>query len=905
MKNDSRPFRLVATIFLLCVVITCKTFGQNEPRYSPDGLLDTVFDKFGTRIPIGNIYIPTAKFGTAQIQSIIVATCQAGYFTLHFESGSIFDLSASARTVACKVFEDLSNFLPSNIALGSIHIHCGSPTGPGLAEASPYFVFPSNLANQNQGIIDGQVYKAIVSGVNPYLTLPLSLNNANQIYHGFVNAATTSTANPWNYNVTTTTIASNEFDMYSVLLHEALHSLGFLSLMRFDGLSAFTPTTVNFPYYNYYHRYDLFLHDKNNNPLLTAPVGSCAISSLTFAPSSASVIGAGVATSTLSYSQNSTNCAEGAKYIGSTTATVYTPYYFELGSSLSHFEDMCSGAYSGTCVATYTPGNNDLYFVMANYTDPGSCYVKRHPTPEERLVLCDLGYSVNTVFGGLAVAGSSINYSGGACSPTNIVGHNDGYFNGQFTLQVVSLSSTVIPFSTLLANDSPSTGLSVSCMELVTNNATLLVGGSDFSVTVAPGGGLVVLKYIPRNSSGQIGNATFVFINFVPQGCNSCGIVNNGGFEFSTPGQNNCGFLENSLPNQPKIDCWYVYGANYEADLLTTICPNINCELGVNTQGTAPPINTIVLGAGSNTNALGLMYATNGATGAVVNSLNAPLVNGQTYQVSFWVINYGSGVPNAGINSAGNPVVLTVASSTAAINPVGLATPGFPTGLNVLSNFTVAPGKTWALVTNTFVYSQSSAATQIILGINTASTQAPSTFTPGLYYCFIDQISIIEVPGPNFVIPSNTICTSASIADLAQFTGTTQGTFSGAGVTFDGTKYHFNSLATMTPGTYGIAFSYSTTNCMKTLYQSVVVENCCNSPSIPSFTGQTVSGSPAFVGPMRFPNSFTVTGSLFLNGEFLISPNVSITIASGAQLNVVGAHLYGCIGMWEGIKVLD
>ncbi|MCU0360026.1 MAG: hypothetical protein MUF75_04795 [Bacteroidia bacterium] len=170
---------LSITVFLICCVFTSTNLrGQDQPRYSLDGILDTVADKYGNRIPIGNIYIPTAKFGTANVVSSIVSTCQAGYFTLHFESGSIFDISPSAATVTCKVFEDLSNYITSNAAPGSIHIHCGSPIGQGLAEASPYFVFPSNLANQNQGIIDGQVYKAIVSGTNPYMTLPLSLNNA-------------------------------------------------------------------------------------------------------------------------------------------------------------------------------------------------------------------------------------------------------------------------------------------------------------------------------------------------------------------------------------------------------------------------------------------------------------------------------------------------------------------------------------------------------------------------------------------------------------------------------------------------------------------------------------------------------------------------------------------------------
>ncbi len=901
---------LLRTSIVLCVLISANAFGQ-DPRFSPDGILDTVSDKFGNRIPLGNIYIPTAKFGTANVISSIVSTCQAGYFTLYFESGSIFDLSPSAATVACKVFEDISNYITSNAAPGSINIHCGIASGPSaLAYAGPYFIFPSNLANQNQGIIDGQIYKALVSGTNPYLTLPLSLPYANQIYHGQVAASTFA---PWNYSVTTTAIPGNEYDMYTVLLHEATHALGFLSLMRFDGLSAFTPLNINFPYYNYYSRYDMFLYDNNNNPLLAAPVASCAISGNTFAPSSYSVIGQGMSTTTVNFSQDVTTCSVAAKYIGSTTATVYTPYYFEPGSSLSHFEDMCSGTYTGSCVPTPTaPGNNNLYFNMANAVASGSCYVKRHHTPEERLVLCDLGYSVNAAYGGTAVAGSSYNY-GGACSPTNIVGINDGYFNGQFTFLVVGATSTVISFTTLVANDSPTTGIYVSCLELVTNNATIFNGGSFVTVNVAPGGGLVVLKYIPVNAFGQNGNATYVFINFVPAGCNSCGMVNNGGFEFSTAGTNNCGALQNSSSTQPKLDCWYVYGTNYAADLLTTICPFIPFELGVNTLGISPPINTVAIGAVTNTNAIGLKYAANQlpASGAIVNSLNSPMINGQTYQASFWVINYGPTLGN--LNTPGNPVVISLASSTSAINPLGLTTSNFPNGLDLLKSFTIAAGTTWAQVTGTFVYSPSVSASNIILGINTNTNQTvpPATFDPvfGIYYCFLDEFSLIPIPGPAFSIPSNTICTNGSISNLAQFTGTTNGTFSGPGVSYSTGQYGFNLTGTLSPGVYAIGFTYSNTSatCLQTIYQQVTVYNCCSTSTLSSFTNTLMSTSSATWTSMRFPNSFTIaTGSqLYLGGEFLIDPSVKITISPGATLNLAGAHLYSCADLWQGIEVLD
>lgn len=79
------------------------------------------------------------------------------------------------------------------------------------------------------------------------------------------------------------------------------------------------------------------------------------------------------------------------------------------------------------------------------------------------------------------------------------------------------------------------------------------------------------------------------------------------------------------------------------------------------------------------------------------------------------------------------------------------------------------------------------------------------------------------------------------------------------------------------------------------------------SSSIPENAIITVTGTPAWVGPMRLTNSFTVapSGTLLLNGEFLISPSVSITIKPYGKLILAGAHLYGCLEMWKGIVIED
>lgn len=52
---------------------------------------------------------------------------------------------------------------------------------------------------------------------------------------------------------------------------------------------------------------------------------------------------------------------------------------------------------------------------MSNANGMGASFTKRHLTPEERLVLCDLGYNTASVFGTL-VNNNSYNYNTAACT---------------------------------------------------------------------------------------------------------------------------------------------------------------------------------------------------------------------------------------------------------------------------------------------------------------------------------------------------------------------------------------------------------------------------------------------------------------------------------------------------------
>jgi hypothetical protein len=954
-------FQLQIFVCLMWQVSYGQSLLDSSIILSPDGIFDLVSDRYNNQYALSNLQIGTGKpINGGNTTSSISGTCNAGYFKLHFEAGSIFDQIPSAQNLICQVYSDISNFINSNALAGSINIQCRNTlTSSDLGRASSFFVYPSVTNTINCNILDGQVYKYLVSGSDPYIGVPGTFINAGNFYHGYVEAnpfltntiiavtnsaitsptyilnpggisqnvpsfvvtptaqtiytlttigsgtlsATTTSligTNLWNFATTGSTIAANEFDFYTVMLHEAMHTLGIVSFINYNGYPLLSNSGS-------YSRYDLFLRDYNNIPLLTTGT-LCPASSYSFAPgflstSAASVVGAAVQpTTTIS---DNTTCSLAAQFVGTSTFNVYTPDYYETGASLAHFEDICSGNYTGTC--TSSPGNNNLYFVMANFLGSGSCFVKRFLKDEERNVLCDLGYTVSANYGSSVVPGSIKNYSTGTCSPTiTVYGNNDGMSGNTYTLSTIG-SSTVINHSTILNNDLPVGGLTVTCLSLVSGNATVSPGSSDFTVQAAAGSGVVILQYFPMDiSSGTYGNPTYITIYFTPPGCASCGIINNGGFEFSQATTTNSACGEIGQFNT--LDCWNQYYSS-GARLCATTCTGSNLQLGVYTLGTSPPVNTLNIGSATNNQCVGLFYPNSSMNGVLKNNLNTPLINANTYQISFWVLNQGSTSTSTLINGPNNPIVLTVASHTStAITP----TANFPTGLtNTLGQFTINASSNWALVTNTFVYSGNSSAQAVIVGIDVLQTTPPVTSGSGAfqYLCFLDEFSIVPYPDVNFSIQNSTLCTNQSLTDLSLYTGTTSGTFSGAGVTYNSTtgKYEFNTAGFLNPGVYPIAFTYTNipNTCLNTINEAITVINCCNNPAIQTLTPTTITGTPVYLGPMRFLNSFTITGSMFLNGEFLISQGVSITVANGGQLNLVGAHLYGCVDMWEGINVLD
>ena len=791
--------------------------------------LFAAYDQFGNVFSFDNLSINSPRpfnSTTGTISAAPTVTCQSGYFILHFSNDPFYN-SVTIRNIVCQVFSDFSNFIvaPSTITNNPIHIFVGITTqAAGLAGS--IYICPNMTIPGTQGFIRNQIEKALISGLNPYNNLPAAFVNGTALYSGYLDI------NPfvnWNTNLTSLSINSNELDLYSVVVHEVAHFLGFMSLLSNSGFSTLGQNN------NYFTHYDKFLHTSNGQPLLASQSGtSCGgQTNVNYTPTTTTILGASVPSLATPFS-----CSTSIKYIGSiNTATVYTPSVFSAGSSFNHFEDKCLNTAITTCTPNPISGYDKLYFVMTSGAQTGSCYVKRFLQEEEKNVLCDLGYSItpSNTYSSTAVLDGTLTshvYPGSACSPTALVyGQNDGLNNNVYTFTTTGTSITE-SVSTILSNDIGTSTL--SCVELIYNNASLSYtpGSAVITVTATAATGLVILRYFPVNSAGQFGNPTYIYFYFSPIGCpapDPCNLVMNGGFETQAISTSICGSANTSSNS---VSCWdnYFFPATLpSAYLYVANCPNSQFSLGSSNTNYSFPLSSYN-GTVNNTKALFFRFDKNVSNiSAFKNQIASPLIPGQVYDFSFWVLNSvgsGTNANNQGLNPNNFPVVISIASNSV----TQFSTSGsFPVNVNTLDSYTIPATSTWQKINGTFtVPSNLPLQNSFIIGIDFAKTFSLSVFTNDYLDCFIDDISISPASSVTFSIPNATGCGATSFTDLAQYATPINGTFTGVGVTTisvgGGVQYDFNSSYTLAPGNYPITFSYiNSAGCTGSLTQNIII----------------------------------------------------------------------------------
>ncbi|MFH1319427.1 MAG: SBBP repeat-containing protein, partial [Bacteroidota bacterium] len=440
--------------------------GYDSTQQDTTGL---IFDRFGNRFSKGDI-------------TAIGGSCWGGIFLI--ETTTDFNAEADAglmETVICQVFSDISVLLVNSQCGGVnpvVKIKVGSTGVPddALASASPYYI---PCCGNTTGIIDCQVWKAINGGVKDP-----------DLYDGYINVKFNlepefGAGTTWNFDPGLYPIGADQFDLYSVILHEVLHTLGFASLIDANGLSI-GPATFS----DHYSRFDIYLETAGGIPFIDL-TGGCY--SAEFNPALTSAV----------ITSGCTNVV----FDGSTGPhPVFAPTsgYFE-GSSLSHFATNCGGL---------TPN-----YVM----NPGiaKTEIRRYITDAEVSVLCDIGYQTTNTFGDGMYFSIAVN----GC-PTNpiIAGVNDGFpntcTNEQYLLENCSGNFiTIYP----LANDM-GTGLTFQCEQIVsgTGSITNVIPGTSFDYVVDQPG-IVCITYQPTNGT-ITGNITCIRILVTPCGNVTCAI---------------------------------------------------------------------------------------------------------------------------------------------------------------------------------------------------------------------------------------------------------------------------------------------------------------------------------------------------------------------------------------------
>ena len=853
-------------LLLLLFLLTGYAYSQNKPKSADD----TVFDRFGNSYKVSDLQASPTQ-----------AECSAGYFSLIFLTGSDMDNTSNSahnnrRAVVCQVFKDLSNFinspLPQNgsirIRFGDIDALVSSHIGL-LGAASGVYIDPASPTKG--GITDNEIWRSLKTGVI----------NPGYYFNGIAAFNFKTDNNPaivWNTNMNITSPVGS-YDLYSVVLHEAMHMLGFNSLLNENGSSTLGETNLK-----YYSRYDTFLRSNDLSKTIITNGGAQPSTMYNFGFNTANNVtilrpGCLLQPPIATGSSNSTNCPTAIRYFGISNIPVYTPVCYERGSSFSHFEDQCYVPPAGF------PTGNDAYFVMSNAQSNGSppnnpINTKRTLRQEEKNALCDIGYNVKADYTfGFGTATPIITNLGSACTGIVVSGVDDGISEQIYSFTGDAGADIVI--SGILSNDRGPSGigdvnLSFEGLEdfndpkaRFNTNLTSISGNAatvvNFKSNVI---GQHILRYVPVIGT-QKGNITYVKV-FVRRVSNcqlpssTCEFVINGGFEENTGIPTNysqfdkvCGW---DIVGETTPDYFHVSGSGNAA---------IPCN-ALGNESTANSGNIAYAG----------MFATyytpySQANELIKTKLRYSLQANTQYRLSFIV--------SLGEASSAKPMKFQALISSKNYSTLGgnyLPITGTDILLNNNTFSTIASG--WEVITMNFTTGGTAGQQYLYLGgiNNTQYTVAsPSTFPSCNYsslyptetYYYIDNVSLVPATSVTLNLPLS-VCQTQLLSNLNSYVSpATTGTFSGPGVT--GTTFN---AAIAGLGTKVISFNYSELGCSKTIYRNITVSPC----STTSCPGNLIFNTTEQSTLATYQAKFTIA----TNTNYLVNAGSTITLKAGNSI---------------------
>jgi hypothetical protein len=473
----------------------------DDQNYNPE---DFYYDRFGNKDLISNIKINRRADRTAINRSGSAVT--AGYFELIYdetntgfnESGTI---GAKRRAVLEQVLKDISVLLspppvsdPCTGALSNVILLINDNTtfDQGTLGAASSFYYDNNA---NSSIIDGEVWTRLIHGGMPYNGFADGKININFDINYYLELDTNQ--NPINIL---------QFDLYSVILHEVLHALGFNSSIDENGESLFD-------YRDLFSRFDQLL-THNGNPVLSSWSG------LKFFDLYSNLDQYSVADGCQSIRSVPSSCN-----YKTTHHPIYSPNIYVEGSSLSHFDAACTDG-----------DGNYRDYVMSPSLDPG--VIRRFPDIEEVYLLNEIGYKTTGIYGeNSSLASNYKNYNIGETG-TAIGGTDDGYeCSVEYIVRTCDSHSILIP---ALENDlnNPDGYLEIDPsyfgIHVVTNNIIEFTPANDVYRSIN-------LNYVP-NYGCMAGSPTKIKIMLAPCIDETCDLINEND---SLCAQNCNGDLEN------------------------------------------------------------------------------------------------------------------------------------------------------------------------------------------------------------------------------------------------------------------------------------------------------------------------------------------------------------------------
>lgn len=436
-------------------------------------------------IPAPYSFIPLTTF-----PSSLVVTC--GSFNLYYEDDVIAATTTTVegfadpvlggfrKTTLCAVLNYIESVIdiqgPIDIFISQSFSNPGNPyTGTGSFLA---FAGPSNPAgfSATPGIYNGHFFNHATTGTDPDVNnydMEMTVN-FHQLFDPIFMTYTPITY----YDDYTNTSTDCNFDLYTVLLHEITHGMGFISFVSEDTSPSHLPYNGNNSviFNNAFSGFDdKFLYK-----------GDIFTTTFTKVVTTAPAIDGSIGTMPDALRQNdiwlynTANPLNQPVYSGNwlNESLIYTNWPMNPPSFMSHMAYDFS-SFSG--MAQYSPGYQAPY-VMGPYVDKEE-FRREWPVPEIR-ILTALGYSLNPIFS-VSTSLNGIEQNG------NLLANNSPAFRSNPTVSVTAINSDAnftemaAPDFTIINSNTPTSTVSVLSIGIST-----LVNTSDNNgdvISIMPG----------------------------------------------------------------------------------------------------------------------------------------------------------------------------------------------------------------------------------------------------------------------------------------------------------------------------------------------------------------------------------------------------------------------------------